>query len=267
MKAFPMIAALILGGLAHGADRKASSAHPPGEDKKTDTELLKVGAQALQRKPPVSKFDFYLVGFHPMKGDPQMQMEAHHFCNQVNEEFMQCVLFDGNGGDANMNGVEYIISEKLFEGLPEEEKAYWHPHNYEILSGQLIAPGIPEVAEKAAMKKKMNSYGKTWHFWMTHEGAHALPMGPPHLAWSFNRDGEAKPGLVEKRDRAMKIDSNEERKSRSELTALARPQQGVNDLKAAFPSAKGAPDGVSGKGKLGGVPHCEMKAPAKPASD
>ena len=47
-----------------------------------------------------------------------------------------------------MNGVEYIISEKLFETLPSEEKKYWHPHNGEILSGQLVAPGIPKMAEK-----------------------------------------------------------------------------------------------------------------------
>jgi len=31
------------------------------------------------------------------------------------------------------------------------------------LSGQLVALGLPEVAKKALMKSKMNSYGKTWH--------------------------------------------------------------------------------------------------------
>ena len=51
--------------------------------------------------------------------------------------------------------------------LPEQEKKYWHPHNGEILSGQLVAPDIPHAAEKALMKEKMNSYGKTWHVWNT----------------------------------------------------------------------------------------------------
>jgi len=50
--------------------------------------------------------------FHPMKQEPAHQMEAHHFCKQVNEDFAQCVLFDGNTSAANMTGVEYIISEK-----------------------------------------------------------------------------------------------------------------------------------------------------------
>jgi hypothetical protein len=40
----------------------------------------------------------------------------------------------------------------------------------------------------------MNSYGKTWHTWMTgthNQQADPLPFGPPDLQWSFNRDGEA----------------------------------------------------------------------------
>ena len=28
-------------------------------------------------------------------------------------------------------------------------------------------PGVPEAAEKEALKGKINSYGKTWHTWMT----------------------------------------------------------------------------------------------------
>jgi len=178
--------------------------------------------------------DVYLVGFHPLKEDPTHQVEAHHFCRQVNEDFAQCALFDGNTQAANLNGIEYIISEKLFATLPEEEKQYWHPHNYEILSGQLVAPGLPEVAEKALMKSKMNSYGKTWHVWNTGSmgaGAEKLPLGKPMLAWSFNHDGEAKPGLVEQRDKQMDMNTSARRKARQDLVALAKPQAGVEALK------------------------------------
>ena len=57
-----------------------------------------------------------------MKDSPEDQMEVHHYCHQLNEDFAQCALFDGNTQDANLNGIEYIISEKLFSTLPEEEK-------------------------------------------------------------------------------------------------------------------------------------------------
>ncbi|MDQ3186808.1 MAG: OBAP family protein [Pseudomonadota bacterium] len=210
---------------------------PAGEAKTPKTKILEVGAKLLQSTSPLKPFDIYLVGFHPMKDHPENQMEAHHYCHQINEDFAQCALFDGNTKDANLNGIEYIISEKLFARLPEEEKKYWHPHNGEILSGQLVAPKIPDIAEKALMKGKMNSYGKTWHVWNTgYEGkpGDALPLGEPMLAWSFNRDGEARPGLVEERDQRMEINSTEKRRQRKDLKQFAKPQSGVDDLKGKF---------------------------------
>jgi hypothetical protein len=181
--------------------------------------------------------DVYLVGFHPMKDDPEHQFEAHHFCQQVNEDFAQCALYDGNTAEANLNGIEYIISERLFESLPEEEKQYWHPHNGEILSGQLVAPGLPEIADKELMRSKMNSYGKTWHTWDTGHGSEdgdVMPLGEPALAWSFNRFGEDAPGLVESRDGRMGISTEERRRQREDLLELAHPQEGVDVLDGAF---------------------------------
>ena len=238
-----LITALGLCAACGGGD--TASPQPAGDGRKPGTAALETGAAVLQDLTPVKKISVYLVGFHPMKDNPGMQMEAHHYCNQVNEDFAQCALFDGNTEDANLNGLEFIISEKLFETLPQDERQYWHPHNYEILSGQLVGPGLPGVAEKELMRRKMNSYGKTWHVWMQGD---ALPTGPAHLAWSFNQDGEIKPGMAEERDRRMGIDSGAKRRDRADLVPLARPQEGVDVLQKAFPNATGAPDGVRDKG-------------------
>lgn len=230
-------AALIALPGAQAQDSGAPKTAVGGEAKTAMTGALEAGAKLLQRKAPMRGFDVYLVGFHPMKDHPEIQMEAHHYCHQVNEDFAQCVLFDGNTAKANMNGVEYIISEKLFNTLPEGERQYWHPHNGEILSGQLVAPGIPKAAEKSLMKQKMNSYGKTWHFWntgMEGQAGDKLPMGEPMLAWSFNRDGEILPGMLERRDRAFGIDTEATRSARASLQPLAKPQAGVDDLKGKF---------------------------------
>lgn len=223
--------------LLAGAHAMAQQGPVPGEPKTAATLALETGARVLQSNTPLHPFDVYLVGFHPMKDHPEHQMEAHHYCHQVNQDFAQCTLFSGNGKDARLNGIEYIISEKLFSTLPAQERAFWHPHNAEILTGQLIAPGIPDAAEKALMRQKMNSYGKTWHVWNTgHEGGapDALPLGPAMLAWSFNRDGEAIPALVDKRDRRFGVNTAIIRRQRAELQKLARPQQGVDDLKGKF---------------------------------
>jgi hypothetical protein len=162
----------------------------------------------------------------------------------------QCALFDGNTANANLNGIEYIISEKLFATLPQDERRFWHPHNGEILSGQLVAPGIPDAAEHALMKKKMNSYGKTWHVWNTGangKAGDALPLGPAMLAWSFNRDGEMLPNLEDARDTRMKIHTGDKRKQRADLRPLAKPQSGVDDLKGKFGRPAQDIPGVSDK--------------------
>ncbi len=245
------IVTVVLVSFGGACDRQNSppsnEAAPPGAEKEADTKVLEKGAEALQDLAPLRSFDHYLNGFHVMKSDPGLHMEAHHYCKGMNEEFTQCVIFDGNTRDSNMIGLEYIISEALFETLPAEEKKSWHPHNYEILSGQLVLPQVPDVAEKAALAKKLNSYGKTWHVWDTghvgHPAAQKLPVGQPLLAWSYNRDGEAPPGLVEDRDRRLDIDTAEKREQRAELAPRARPQMGVDALKDRLRGA-GAPAGV-----------------------
>ena len=87
------------------------------------------------------------------------------------------------------------------------------------------------------MQTKINSYGKTWHTWNTghgNEGGDAMPLGEPSLAWSFNRFGEAAPGLVESRDERMGISTEERRSQRQDLIEMAHPQEGVDALKDAF---------------------------------
>jgi hypothetical protein len=244
----------MLAAAACGGRNTSSGDGPPGEPRTPKTAALESGAAVIQAKAPVEQISMYLVGFHPSKSDPQVQMESHHYCDQVNEDLAQCVLYDGNTEDARLHGVEYIISGKLYGTLPAEEKPYWHPHNYEILSGHLRMPGLASPAEREALKGKINSYGKTWHFWKTGvygDENSALPLGPPHLAWSFNRDGEARRGLVEARDSRMKLDTGDERRGRAAWASLAGPQGGVNALAGHFPSAGAAPAGVTDNGDTG----------------
>ncbi|XRQ05091.1 OBAP family protein [Actinomadura welshii] len=229
---------------------------PAGQGKGRWLATLEQGANLLQEAPPLKDFDVYVVGFHPAKGEPGMQMEAHHYCRVVNDDLLQCVLFDGNTKDANLIGIEYIVSGRLFETMPDEEKSYWHPHNFEVLSGQLIAPGLPETAEKALMKQLMNSYGKTWHTWHTtgrgEEAGMDLPYGDPKLMWSFNRDGECDEELARDRNEAMNVDTDAKRADRQSLLKLARPQWGVDDMKDDFPHAAPVP-GVVDVREAGGA--------------
>ena len=94
-------------------EEREETVDPQGRETTLKTDALKAGAAALQGDAPLSGMDVYLVGFHPMKEDPSHQMEAHHYCRQTNQDFAQCALFDGNTDEANLTGIEYIISEQL----------------------------------------------------------------------------------------------------------------------------------------------------------
>lgn len=188
----------------------------PGRPESAKTQLLEAGAATLQAKPPIEAINAYLDGFHFYNGHPDVQMEAHHYCSILNEDVIQCVIFDGNRADAKIMGVEYIIDEKLFAGLPAKEKAMWHSHGYEVSSGQLIAPGIPAPAEHALMERLAHTYGKTWHTWHTDQDK-ALPVGVPQLMMGFTTDGQADQAMIEQRNRRLGVDAAKTKAQRADI--------------------------------------------------
>ena len=127
-----------------------SPVEAPGAATSSDTKVLEAGAAIVQGKAPLN---VYLDGFHFASGDMKAQAEAHHFCSVLNEEVFQCVVYDGNGHDAKLMGVEYVISGQLFGTLPADEKKLWHSHVHEVKSGQLIAQSLPGPAERRLMEK------------------------------------------------------------------------------------------------------------------
>jgi hypothetical protein len=201
---------------ACGGDNTGSNVQAPGTDETGKTRVLEAGADVLQDKAPLRELNAYLDGFHFYNGHPEAQMEAHHYCGHVNEDVIQCVIFDGNGGDAKLMGVEYIVSKQQFVKLPKEEKHLWHSHVHEVRSGQLIAPGIPEVAEHELMEKIAGTYGKTWHTWHT-DRKDALPLGTPMLMMGFTADGQVNERMVADRDRRFDVSSAEERAKRADI--------------------------------------------------
>ena len=169
MKQTLIFAAMLVAGMALscGGKNTESNVEAPGRDKDPKSKVLEAGADLLQSKSPLKKINAYLNGFHFYNGNINAQMEAHHYVSQLNEDLYQAIIYDGNGEDAKIMGVEYIVSARLFKTLPEEEKKLWHSHHHEVKSGTLIAPGIPDVAEHELMEKLVSTYGKIIHTWHT----------------------------------------------------------------------------------------------------
>jgi hypothetical protein len=214
---FPLalsVAAIACAGC--GGDNTESAVEAPGADTTAKTDVLEAGAAILQNKEPLEALNAYMNGFHFYNGNMKGQMEAHHYCALLNEDVTQCVIFDGNTKDSKIMGVEYIVSGKVFAGLPAEEKHMWHSHVHEVRSGQLIAPSIPEVAEKQFMEKIAGTYGKTWHTWHTDQ-ERELPVGSPMLMMGFTQDGQADAAMVAARDERFGVSSTKNRENRAEI--------------------------------------------------
>lgn len=220
MKRIATFSALALGGYWIWKNRPGNTPaarSAPGRPKEVSTRILETGAAVLQSKGPLRAMNLYLDGFHRYSSDEGRQMEAHHYCAQLNEDIVQCVIYDGNTSDARLIGIEYIISEQLFHSLPDDEKKLWHSHKYEVRSGTLVAPNLPLSAEHELMKKIITTYGKTWHTWDTHQ--HDLPLGIPALMVSFTGDGQLRPDLVADRDRRFGISTELHRQNRADIEA------------------------------------------------
>ncbi|WP_276370901.1 OBAP family protein [Chryseolinea sp. H1M3-3] len=200
-----------------GGKNTGSNVEVPGGEKDSKSKTLESGADLIQNKSPLKKINTYLDGFHFYNGNMKAQMEAHHYVSQLNEDFHQAIIYDGNGEDAKIMGVEYIVSEKIFQQLPKEEKKLWHSHHYEVTSGTLVAPGIPDAVEHELMEKLVSTYGKTIHTWHTDQ-ERELPVGSPMIMMGFTKDGQIDPKLVQDRDERFNISTDEKRKNRADIS-------------------------------------------------
>ena len=170
--------------------RKAVTTAKIGKGHPIKHRVLDLASGVIQPKYPLSAMSTYLNGFHMYADDMGLEVEASHFCIHLRHDLHQCVIFDRNAADARLIGIEYIISEERFRGLPEEEKRLWHSHHYEVKSGELVAPGIPDMAEHAYFSDLVTTYGKTFHTWQYDRDD--FPYGIPQLMMGFTQ-GLGKP--------------------------------------------------------------------------
>ncbi len=136
---------------------------------------------------PPHAVEMHLDGFHNYKGEDklpkhkQLQLRVSHYCKQLSPDLFQCIIYQGTGKEARLIGTEHVISNKLYKDLPSGEKKYWHPHDGEVDSGMLRAPGMETEKEKATLEFLKSTWGKTWHVWQPGD---ELPIGTPRLMWA-----------------------------------------------------------------------------------
>lgn len=188
---------------------KIGKGHPPKH------RALDLASGVMQPKYPLDAMSTYLNGFHMYADEMGRQVEATHFCIHLRHDLHQCVIFDRNAPDARLIGIEYIINEERFRSLPDDEKRLWHSHHYEVKSGILTAPGIPEIAEHSYFNDLVTTYGKTFHTWQYDRDD--FPYGIPQLMMGLTEDGQAQQTLIHDRDRTLGISTSQKRQNRADI--------------------------------------------------
>ncbi|PIN06697.1 hypothetical protein CDL12_20760 [Handroanthus impetiginosus] len=191
---------------------------PPGKPMSIEQQMLDKGAQMLQSLKPIKQMKQHVCTFAMYSHDMSRQIETHHFATRLNQDFLQCAVYDSDDSTGRLIGVEYIISDRLFESLPPEERKLWHSHAYEIKSGLWITPRVPEMVVRPELENLTKTYGKFWCTWQTDRGD-KLPMGPPALMMSPQpvNLGMVRPDLVLKRDDKYNISSDALKTARVEI--------------------------------------------------
>lgn len=206
-QARPLVVPVMLLALAGCASQTHSAITTPGAEASTSAVLRDETASVLQDKDPVDELNLYVCGYHFYGDEPSRQLEVHAFHSMLNAEVSQAVLYDANTDDAKLIGIEYVISERLFRELPEEEKKLWHSHAYSVKTGLMAAPGLTDGQEHRVMEKLVGTYGKCFQTWQVDKGD-VLPYGTPRLMMTFTGDGQLDPALARERDRRFGVEES-----------------------------------------------------------
>lgn len=87
-----------------------------------------------------SRAETPFINLHLLRHDHNRHVEAHHYCTHLSDDFHQCVIYDSDGPNAKLIGIEYIVSEKVAYCVPMTDSRSHH-----LVDIQVTAQGREEV--------------------------------------------------------------------------------------------------------------------------
>jgi hypothetical protein len=158
----------------------------------------------------------HICAFHIAKDNPRVVIETQHYCMGLRDGLFQCLLFETTAPQTTpkLLGVEYVISDALYQNLSAQEKSLWHPHDFEVRDGLLTLIGASKEEDEQAMKLLVKTWGKTWHTWP--DPTTDLPLGSPRLMWSAVKEGEVPAEMIKARDERWNVNTQQLKHDRSE---------------------------------------------------
>lgn len=76
----------------------------PGTPETLGSKLVDIDAQMLQSLKPVRQMNMHACTFALYGHDLSRQIETHHFIQRVNQDFLQCAVYDSDKPSARLIG-------------------------------------------------------------------------------------------------------------------------------------------------------------------
>ena len=112
----------------------------------------------------------------------------------MSDDICQCVCFVGEGPDAKLCGVKYLVSEKIFEGLPDEEKKLWCSIDVPLKLGFQCTLDLDDSEDaKQDLQTKAKMFAKDVVTWPADS---ELPLGPPLVMVVPQDKNDVKPEIL-----------------------------------------------------------------------
>ena len=102
---------------------------PPGQPTTVASKVLDMGAAAMQSLQPVKQVKQHVCTFALYAHDPKRQLETHHYVSRLNQDFLQCAVYDSDAADARLIGAPPRRPCSLFTSpVKKIVVSFWHPH-------------------------------------------------------------------------------------------------------------------------------------------
>jgi len=168
---------------------------------------------------PTRDLELYLVDLHFISGNLSAQYIAYHYCHFLSPDFMECTLYNGTKDNSRLTGTEYFITEKVFKGLPLEERKLWHSHPFEVKTGLFVAPDLTADDEFKVMEWLMGTYGKVTESWRYDLD---FPLGVAQLGMALALDTQVDWALADEMDKVLNLTTTHQQR-RQQRESLVTP--------------------------------------------
>ena len=87
----------------------------PGKCMTMGQHMLDKGAEMMQSLKPVKQVSQHVCTFALYSHDPTRQIETHHYVHRLNQDFLQCAVYDSDGSHGRLIGTHNTKTQSFLD--------------------------------------------------------------------------------------------------------------------------------------------------------